>query len=72
MNIVNLKIILWKEKNYYVAQCLNNNISSFGKTKQEAIKNINEALSLYFEDEKEPIFINIENPELIESSLSYA
>jgi predicted RNase H-like HicB family nuclease len=45
-----LSIAVWKEGKYYVAQCLNVEVSSFGKTKKEAVKNINEALSLYFED----------------------
>ena len=49
---LNLKNILWKEGKYYVAQCLNVDVSSFGKTKTEALKNIKEALDLYFEDAK--------------------
>lgn len=47
---VNLKNIVWKEDKYYVAQCLNVEVSSFGKTKKEAIKNLDEALELYFEN----------------------
>jgi len=47
MHKVDLKIITWKEDKYFVAECLNNNISSFGTTKEEALKNINEALELY-------------------------
>lgn len=42
--------IVWKERAYYVAQCLNVDISSFGKTKAEALKNLEEAMELYFED----------------------
>lgn len=45
-----LKNIVWKEKNLYVAQCLNVDVSSFGKTKKEALVNLDEALELYFED----------------------
>lgn len=33
-----------------MAQCLNVDVSSFGKTKTEALKNLKEALELYFED----------------------
>lgn len=33
-----------------MAQCLNVDIASFGKTKSEALKNLKEALELYFED----------------------
>ena len=42
--------IVWKEGKHYVAQCLNIDVSSFGKTKKEAIENLREALELYFED----------------------
>lgn len=42
--------IVWKEGPYYVVQCLNVDISSFGKTKAEALKNLEEAMKLYFED----------------------
>lgn len=45
-----LKYIVQKEGKYYVSQCLNVDVSSFGDTVQEAIDNLNEALKLYFED----------------------
>jgi len=45
-----LKYIVYKEGKYYVSQCLNVDISSFGKTFQEAKDNLQEALLLYFED----------------------
>ena len=54
MKKLSLKNILWKEGKHYVAQCLNVDVSSFGKTKAEALKNIKEALDLYFEDAKFP------------------
>jgi len=41
--------IVWKEGQYFVARCLNVEVSSFGTTKEEALKNLEEALSLYFE-----------------------
>ena len=50
-----LKYIVQKEGKYYVSQCLNVDVSSFGDTVQEAIENLNEALVLYFED-KEALF----------------
>lgn len=46
---INLKNVVWKEGKYYVAQCLNVDISSFGKTKKEALANLDEALELYYE-----------------------
>jgi len=50
-----LKYIVQKEDKYYVSQCLNVDVSSFGTTVQEAIDNLNEALLLYFEDKEIPI-----------------
>jgi predicted RNase H-like HicB family nuclease len=47
-----LKYIVQKEGKYYVSQCLNVDVSSFGSTVQEAILNLNEALVLYFEDKE--------------------
>ena len=52
MRRTNLKNVVWKEGKYYVAQCLNVDVSSFGKTKKDALANLDEALELYFETEK--------------------
>lgn len=43
--------IVWQEGNYYVSQCINVNVSSFGDTFDEAIDNLKEAVELYFENE---------------------
>ena len=48
-----LKYIIYREDKYYVAQCLNVDVSTFGESIQEAQKNLKEALELYFEDNKE-------------------
>ncbi len=45
-----IKFCVYKEAPYYVAQCLNVDVSSFGGTIEEAITNLKEALELYFED----------------------
>ena len=45
-----IKYVVYKEGKYFVSQCLNVDVSSFGKTIQEAIDNLNEALALYFEE----------------------
>ncbi len=42
--------VVWKEKNRYVSQCLDVDVSSFGKTKKEAISMLEEALVLYREN----------------------
>jgi len=51
MEMKTIKYIIYKEHKYYVSQCLNVDISSFGSTVDEATKNLKEALDLYFEDE---------------------
>jgi len=48
-----LKYIIYREDKYYVAQCLNVDVSSFGESIQEAQKNLKEALELYFENNKD-------------------
>jgi len=39
------------EEEWYVATCLENNIASQGKTIDEAMVNLKEAITLYYEDE---------------------
>jgi len=47
-----IKYIVYREGRYYVSQCLNVDVSSFGETIDGAIQSLKEAVSLYFEDEK--------------------
>ena len=47
----NIKYVVYREGHYYVSQCLNVDVSSFGETIDEAITSLKEAVSLYFEDE---------------------
>jgi predicted RNase H-like HicB family nuclease len=70
MKKLNIQTIIYKEGNYYVAQTLGVNVSSFGKTKQEAQKNITEALELYFEDSSD-YPESISDVELTNTSLSH-
>jgi len=72
MRKIDLKNVVWKEGKYYVAQCLNVDVSSFGKTKKEALAALDEALELYFEDIKVPKISKIEKPELVNLSFRYA
>jgi predicted RNase H-like HicB family nuclease len=39
------------EDTWYVATCLENNIASQGRTIDEAMENLKEAITLYYEDE---------------------
>ena len=47
------KYIITKEGKFYVSRCLNVEVSSFGKTLDEAKSNLKETLDLYFEDNNE-------------------
>lgn len=72
MKTLELKNVLWKEGKHYVAQCLNVDVSSFGKTKAEAVKNLKEALDLYFEDANLSEVREIDRPVIVEQKLQYA
>lgn len=50
MRKIDMKSVVWKEGDYYISQCLDVDISSFGKTKKEALAMLKDALELYFED----------------------
>ncbi|OGK10039.1 hypothetical protein A2767_00185 [Candidatus Roizmanbacteria bacterium RIFCSPHIGHO2_01_FULL_35_10] len=60
-----LSALVWKEKDWYVAKCVEIKVASQGKTKKDALSNLKEALELYFEDE--PSFEKL--PSLREVSL---
>ena len=63
METTTLHSTIWKEGNLYVARCLEVNVASQGKTHDEAVNNLREALELYLEDSKEPL------PEIKEAEL---
>ena len=60
-----LKYVVYKEDKYYVSQCLNVDVSSFGNTIQEAIDNLNEALALYFDEPGSEIELPVINETLL-------
>lgn len=72
MKKVQVNIVTWKEGKYYVALCLNTNVSSFGESKKEATENTEEALDLYFEDEEHPYYIQIADASIMQSQKTYA
>ena len=61
--------VIWKEEEFFVSQCLNVEVSSFGDTKEEAINNLKEAVKLYLQDEDNPEFTEVE---LVETGSTYA
>jgi len=72
MRKINLKNIVWKEGNQFVSWNINTGISSFGKTKKEAVAMLQEALELYFEDIPVSEINKVEKPDLIPSTFEYA
>lgn len=52
---VKYNVIVQKEEKWYVAKCLDNNVASQGKTIEEALKNLKEALELYAQSEEAEI-----------------
>ena len=56
-----IQYAIWQEGKYYVSKCLNNDISSFGESVEEAKANLIEALELYFEEDMEFDFTPINN-----------
>ena len=52
---IKITVIVQQEENWYVAKCLENNVASQGKTIEEALSNLKEAIALYYEDEKPEI-----------------
>ena len=70
---INLKSVVWKEDDNYVSQCLDVDISSFGKTKKEALAMLEDALALYFEDVPPPHKTQrIKRPVIASIQLNYA
>lgn len=46
--------LVWREKTWFVARAVEVEVASQGKTAKEALTNLQEALELFFEDEKIP------------------
>ena len=50
-----LNALVWREGDWYVAKAVAVEVTSQGKTVKQALANLQEALELYFEDEKVPV-----------------
>ena len=48
--------VVYREDEFFVSQCLNVDVSSFGKTREEAVANLKEAVELYFEGEPDTAY----------------
>ncbi len=64
-------VVVWQETQHYVAKVLENSVSSFGVTEEEALRNTKEALDLYLEDASNTMMISsIVQPRM--TTISYA
>ena len=72
MKNIKYSSVVWQEGEHFVAQCLNVDVSSFGDNREEALVNLEEALSLYFEDQPNMNFSQILNPYIHNAFLTYA
>ena len=72
MKKTSLRIIIWKESKHWVAQCLNVDVSSFGRTQKQALTNVKEALELYFEDRGRVRVPEVKSAVIRSTSLQYA
>jgi predicted RNase H-like HicB family nuclease len=72
MRKINFKNVIWKEGKYYVAWNLNTAVSSFGKTKKEAMECLREALELHLENVSPSKVNKVESPALAPFALKYA
>jgi len=61
MIMKSIKYTVWKEDKFYVSQCLNIDVSSFGETVDEAVSNLMEAVELYFDNNDNPAFTSVES-----------
>jgi len=72
MHKFELQAVVWKEDRRFISQCLNVDIASFGTTKKAALKNLSEALELYFEDHKTHRPGKVKSPNIVSMKLQYA
>ena len=73
MRKIDLQSVVWKEGKYYVSQCLDVDVSSFGKSRKEALAMLEDALALYFEDVPFPNKTQrVKNPVIASVELQYA
>jgi predicted RNase H-like HicB family nuclease len=50
---------IWQEGDWFIAQCLEVDVASQGKTEQEALANLEEALALHFEPLRATVYPDV-------------
>ena len=67
-----LKYVVYREGEFFVSQCLNVDVSSFGRTSEEAIANLRDAVELYLADEDtQRLFQTVEDAAVGEAVLRH-
>lgn len=61
--------VIWKEGEYYVALCLNANISGFGRTRDQALKNLDDSLAIYLTTAKDSPVLHVNHVELMQKKI---
>ena len=61
--------VVWKEDKWYVSKALEVEVASQGKSEEEALNNLKEALELYFEDESNIELAPVSKPRLQDVSI---
>lgn len=64
-----LHSVVWKEDKWFVAKALEIEVTSQGKTEKEALKNLKEAVELYFEDQTDIDITSVKDPKLQDLSI---
>ena len=52
---IKITVVVKKEDDWYVAKCIENSVTSQGETIEESLRNLQEAIELYYQDEKPEI-----------------
>ena len=66
----NIHSIVWKEDNWFVAKAIEVEVASQGKNEKTALKNLKEALELYFDNNKKEDIVSVKEPKLQEIAIS--
>jgi predicted RNase H-like HicB family nuclease len=72
MDRFDVQAVVYREDEFYVAQCLNVNVSSFDDSEEDALANLKEALELYFEDMPVTALSPVNAPEVRQLTVQHA
>jgi predicted RNase H-like HicB family nuclease len=61
----NIQAYIYKDEKYYVAECLEINVVTQGRTLDETISNLREAINLHLEEGDPAEYSLVENPTIL-------